>query len=374
MTLKMWCLQKTGQVNDMINDREYISAVNLPSGSKKYIKDEEVREVVQGIDSTANNYIEMKSGQREYLSTTVPTGNIPIGSVGMGFDEGVFTYKSGTKVSEGEKTANLFDAATAYGDMYSDGVITGQGNAINDIKNKVTADMIGKTYTISITPLQISSMAFVAISINGTLYWRENELTVNQRRSFQFTPVTENDQWYITYDKTGVSSYKDIMLNLGSTPLPYEPYGKQKFPFYANGSNLTDYTIYGATGGVGDEVTDSESTHYGEYDIPVICGNATTHIYLTSPLGANDSIDYTTSQVAIPTVDGANNLICDTTVQPSKVSLTYTGWHSDDTIARKVMGIAETGNDHIKMGNGITLYISATQPQNPSEGDLWIGG
>lgn len=42
--------------------------------------------------------------------------------------------------------------------------------------------------------------------------------------------------------------------------------------------------------------------------------------------------------------------------------------------AAKVTGITETGNDHIKMGNGITLYISATQPQNPSEGDLWIGG
>ena len=42
--------------------------------------------------------------------------------------------------------------------------------------------------------------------------------------------------------------------------------------------------------------------------------------------------------------------------------------------AAKVTGITETGNDYIKMGNGITLYISATQPQNPSEGDLWIGG
>lgn len=123
------------------------------------------------------------------------------------------------------KTANLFDAATAYGDMYSDGVITGQGNAINDIKNKVTADMIGKTYTISITCLQNASKAFVAITINGTTYWRENELTANQRSSFQFTPVTENDLWYITYNNTGVYSYKDIMLNEGSTPLPYEPYG-----------------------------------------------------------------------------------------------------------------------------------------------------
>ncbi|MBP8594647.1 MAG: hypothetical protein KBI35_09570 [Ruminococcus sp.] len=130
-----------------------------------------------------------------------------------------------TPQGTGERTGNLFDAATAYGAMYSDGVITGQANAINDKKNKVTADMIGKTYTISITPLRIASKAFMSITINGTTYWRENELTVNQRSSFQFTPVTENDQWYITYDIGDVCSYKDIMVNEGSTALPYEPYG-----------------------------------------------------------------------------------------------------------------------------------------------------
>lgn len=158
------------------------------------------------------------------------------------------------------KTANLFDAATAYGAMYSDGVITGQAKAINDIRNKVTADMIGKTYTISITPLQIASKAFVAITINGTLYWRENKLTVNLRSSFQFTPVTENDQWFITYDNQGVCSYKDIMFNAGSTPLPYEPYGwlhslrklttateAVENPLYSDGTAITSYTIKGNT-------------------------------------------------------------------------------------------------------------------------------
>lgn len=66
------------------------------------------------------------------------------------------------------------------------------------------------------------------------------------------------------------------------------------------------------------------------------------HIYLASPLGANDSIDYATSQVAIPTVDGANNLICDTTVQPSKANLIYTGWHSDlDDINSRLAAIEQ---------------------------------
>lgn len=205
------------------------------------------------------------------------------------------------------KTANLFDAATAYGDMYSDGVITGQGNAINGIKNKVTADMIGKTYTISITCLQNASKAFVAITINGTTYWRENELTANQRSSFQFTPVTENDLWYITYNNTGVYSYKDIMFNEGSTPLPYEPYGwvhslrklttatdtftTLPVDIYADGTNATvglkGNTVQDGTPtpdnpimpqGCGD--LETVGAKAGQYKIPISSASTITPIYL----------------------------------------------------------------------------------------------
>jgi hypothetical protein len=42
--------------------------------------------------------------------------------------------------------------------------------------------------------------------------------------------------------------------------------------------------------------------------------------------------------------------------------------------AAKVTGITETGNDHIKMGNGINITFSATAPSNPSAGDIWFGG
>jgi hypothetical protein len=157
----------------------------------------------------------------------VPTPESPVNVVGCG-----------------ERTENLFDAATAYGAMYSGGVITGLSGNINDIKNKVTADMIGKTYTISITSLEIPSRAFLTIVVNGTIYWRENELAVNQRRSFQFTPVTENDLWYITYDTSGIASYKDIMLNLGSTALLYEPYGYKLPMTVSDGNTAQTIPIY----------------------------------------------------------------------------------------------------------------------------------
>ena len=44
-----------------------------------------VSDVIAGIDHTANNYIEMKNGVRLYISSTAPTGNIPDGSVGVGW-------------------------------------------------------------------------------------------------------------------------------------------------------------------------------------------------------------------------------------------------------------------------------------------------
>ena len=420
----------------MVNDnREYISAVNLPGGSKKYIKDEEVREIVQGIDSTANNYIELKSGQREYLSTIVPTGNIPMGSVAMGFDEGVYTYKSGTKVSEGVPTVNLTD-------------IRSFTNSTTDTRDYFQARLFSGQV---ITNQKIDSIGRKNLSITlpageHTLRLRHSGANTDINILSYSVVLTEETTFNCSFDVVGYDastvgglSLDNIMLNEGSTALPYEPYGAKKTSFYSNGSNLTDYTIYGAAGGVGDKTAqlfdvstatherilwatgavqsddrfimsgyipvetgktytcssavwfigyDSNDTYlgtynegvwdknglkpdttfvnsatlnaakirllknattmssvmlnegstalpyepYGKYKIPVICGGTTNNIYLANPLGATDSIDYTTSQVAIPTVDGANNLICDTTVQPSKVSLTYTGWHSDKEI------------------------------------------
>ena len=45
----------------------------------------EITDVIAGIDHTENNYIEMKNGVRLYISSTAPTGNIPDGSVGVGW-------------------------------------------------------------------------------------------------------------------------------------------------------------------------------------------------------------------------------------------------------------------------------------------------
>lgn len=44
-----------------------------------------IQTTITGIDETGNNYIELKSGLRLYISSTTPTGTIPVGSIGVGF-------------------------------------------------------------------------------------------------------------------------------------------------------------------------------------------------------------------------------------------------------------------------------------------------
>ena len=41
--------------------------------------------VIKGINSSEDDYIELKSGVRLYITDTTPTGTIPAGSVGIGF-------------------------------------------------------------------------------------------------------------------------------------------------------------------------------------------------------------------------------------------------------------------------------------------------
>jgi hypothetical protein len=50
----------------------------------KYATDK-ATENVSGIEDTDDDYIELKSGVRLYITDTTPTGTIPVGSVGIGF-------------------------------------------------------------------------------------------------------------------------------------------------------------------------------------------------------------------------------------------------------------------------------------------------
>lgn len=81
------------------------------------------------------------------------------------------------------------------------------------------------------------------------------------------------------------SDISEVMLNTGSTPLPYEPYG---------------------------------------YKIPITCGGVTTDVYIgESPLYDGDTIGMADTGISIPTALGKNILTVDTTVKPSNVYIEY---------------------------------------------------
>ena len=85
---------------DVIDSSHKLSAdfVDDTNAANKFATEEELEQIetnknnissiettIGGIDETGNNYIELKSGLRLYISSTTPTGTIPVGSIGVGF-------------------------------------------------------------------------------------------------------------------------------------------------------------------------------------------------------------------------------------------------------------------------------------------------
>lgn len=358
-------------------------------------------EVVTGINSTANSYIEMKSGVREYLSLTVPTGNIPTGSVGMGFDEGLYTYKDGERTSAIDK---FVGGAIQY--AYETCHIN--ANAVNtDYKIYGSSTGVGVATEVNNETHYILPIVVIPemwINSEDTIETKENP-SAPEKKYIRYN-VYRNISSEYTLDVAGLVYYKGNVAVLNKdTEGAVVKTATRKGNVDYHSINVED-TGDGVTI-VGYVVIDGEY-YYGDvvhYDWDYVKANEPIYNFTegatvvnidigTAPLYEGEYVDSSTGKVyryvdgtltpqnppsALPTITsytGQTRFAYDGENVPSKISLTYTGWHSDldDTTARKVAGITETGNDYIKMGNGITLYISATQPQNPSEGDLWIGG
>lgn len=73
--------------------------------------------------------------------------------------------------------------------------------------------------------------------------------------------------------------------------------------FQSNGNNLLNYKIDGASGGIGDLVTDTSDENYGKYKIPVII-NGKNIFNENSPLNASGTMDVASGLYPIST--GAN--------------------------------------------------------------------
>lgn len=71
-------LENKPSINNVIlSDNKTLSEIGAASATDL--------ERLNGIEETDDDYIEMKSGVRLYITDTAPTGNIPDGSVGVGW-------------------------------------------------------------------------------------------------------------------------------------------------------------------------------------------------------------------------------------------------------------------------------------------------
>ena len=214
----------------------------------------------------------------------------------------------------GDQTANLADASAVTNEiLLEDGQVNSNGNyRLTPYFENRSGLCIG-----------IEALKPNAGQIRVGFY-DQNQNFVERRmyiRNVLPIVIAPSDAAYIRVN-WAVDSYatETIMINAGSTALPFVPYG---FKLQASGEPLTDYTIYGNTGGVGD-------LDGNRYVIPVTSGGVTTNLYLDAPLGAGDTLTYTDTGIALPTVDGDNTITFGTSVQPSAMSATFKGWHPVD--------------------------------------------
>ena len=101
--------------------------------------------------------------------------------------------------------------------------------------------------------------------------------------------------------------------------------------FVSNGENLVDYRIDGASGGVGDLVTDENDANFGKYAIPVTTsGKNLFNGYLEmGSFTATDGVDFnTTSSCRTNYIDVAENTAYSVSI--SEAIIQYIGYYGND--------------------------------------------
>lgn len=183
----------------------------------------------------------------------------------------------------GERTGNLFDKSKRTDKsrvVYTTGEI---GALFGVFVSDFTPIEPNTTYTLNI----VSSISGKTGHLFALYDENKNFVNTGAHEATPATVYTFTTPFNVAYIRFNgnMASADEIMLNTGSTALPYEPYG---------------------------------------YKIPITCGGVTTDIYIgDSPLYDGDTISMTDTGIEIPTAYGNNVLTVDTTVQPSNVYIEY---------------------------------------------------
>lgn len=190
--------------------------------------------------------------------TTLPTdlyadgNNATVGLKGNLYQSGTPTPSSPIYPSEtGDKTANLFDKSMA--DLYSHSTLGQTNTWAYSVESTGTTLRIpcdaNTQYTLSIgstignTIFRISEISTDDVPIEGGSGGIVCHTILNGGAINNYTFTTASDSRYILFQINAnvmTATLNTLMLNLGSTPLPYEPYGI-KIPISSAGQTTSVY-------------------------------------------------------------------------------------------------------------------------------------
>lgn len=125
----------------------------------------------------------------------------------------------------GDKTANLFDKTTLENGIY----LAANGNKYGNITNGVRAGVKIKALPNTAYTLSAQSSANVSLRIfewgNGTFIKQTPKYNISGNISLTVTTDAETTEIAFNIEGVNTQYATSIMLNLGSTALPHEPYG-----------------------------------------------------------------------------------------------------------------------------------------------------
>jgi hypothetical protein len=270
---------------------------------------------------------------RIYNTSTDTLRNLPAEIIPDGQPISSVTIKgnmsqSGTPIypSEcGDKTANLFNKSDT-GQIFS-------GTTLANDNQWLYGGGVGKviripcnpriTYTISGT----SSSTIFRISLidsnnvpskNDTIVTTNDVLKATSVSTQTFTTKANTKYILVQVSAETFNDYINVlMLNTGSTALPYEPYG-YKIPVLSGGVTTNIY--------IGSQPLRKSLDGTNVFDEISSNGTLTRRVDENGDTLATPVVEQITFPT-IPTTTGSQQFDIDTNLKPSEVQLTYHGWH-----------------------------------------------
>lgn len=202
---------------------------------------------------------------RLYITSTVQ-GNISLTNLMLNKGNTVMTFEPFGYLPNagicpvqgvGDKTGNLFERTMKETNISTTGVVA-TGESVKDFDLFIAKVKRNTEYTFSEKEGRTHVIGFFKDAVTmGSITYNQSRIVTAGERVYSFT-TPDADINYVAIRLGSNSS--NIMLNEGSTALPYEPYG-YKMTEVTRGKNLFD--ISQITGGGKPDSTESIGTSYG---------------------------------------------------------------------------------------------------------------